>query len=112
MNTEKFVIRRGDYLDTHNITRVLTNWSGNKYFKKAKQGHSQLSINPWFLDFVSGHDFTVLRFEPHIGLFSDMAEPAWDSPTLPLSLCPFHPTWTNFKKMDKTYKGNLWRKKQ
>ena len=38
------------------------------------------------LDFSSGHDLTVHGFEPHIGLFTDHAEPAWDS--LPLPLLP------------------------
>ena len=38
------------------------------------------------LDFGSGHDLKVLEFEPHIGLCTDRAEPAWDSLSLPLSL--------------------------
>ena len=37
------------------------------------------------LGFGSGHDLTVLGFEPRIGLCADSAEPAWDSlPTLSL----------------------------
>ena len=39
--------------------------------------------------FSSGHDLTVREFEPHIGLCTDGAEPAWDSLSLPLSR-PFH----------------------
>ena len=31
------------------------------------------------LDFGSGHDLTVCRFEPHIGVCADGMEPAWDS---------------------------------
>ena len=39
------------------------------------------------LDFGSGHDLAVCRFEPHIGLCADSVEPAWDSVScLPLSL--------------------------
>ena len=34
------------------------------------------------LGYSSGHDLTVCEFEPHIGLFPDGSEPAWD----PLSL--------------------------
>ena len=36
------------------------------------------------LDFSSGHDFLVHEFEPHIRLYADGAEPAWDS----VSFCP------------------------
>ena len=38
------------------------------------------------LDLGSGHDLTVLEFEPHIGICIDGVEPAWDSvsPSLPL----------------------------
>ena len=41
-------------------------------------------------DFGSGHDLTVLGFEPHVGLHSDDAEPAWHSlsPSLPLGPSP------------------------
>ena len=31
------------------------------------------------LDFGSGHDFAVREFEPHIGLWADIQEPAWYS---------------------------------
>ena len=36
------------------------------------------------LGFHSGHDLTVLEFEPCVGLSTDGAEPAWDplSPSL------------------------------
>ena len=37
------------------------------------------------LDFSSGLDLTVCRFEPHIGLCTDHVEPAWDSPSPYLS---------------------------
>ena len=41
------------------------------------------------LDFDSGHDLTVRGIEPHIGLWADSVEPAWDylspSVSLPLS---------------------------
>ena len=33
------------------------------------------------LNFGSGHDLTVGEFEPRIGLLTDRAEPAWDSPS-------------------------------
>ena len=39
------------------------------------------------LDFGSGHDLTVHEFESGIGLCADRAEPAWDSLSLPLTLC-------------------------
>ena len=44
------------------------------------------SIKPRTLGFGSGHDLTVREFEPCIGLFTDSAEPAWESVTP--SLCP------------------------
>ena len=31
------------------------------------------------LDFGSGHDLMVHKFEPHTGLHADSPEPAWDS---------------------------------
>ena len=43
---------------------------------------AQLVKRPTF-GFSPGHDLTVHRFEPQIGLHTDSAEPAWDS----LSLC-------------------------
>ena len=46
------------------------------------------SVERLTLDFSSGHDLTVRGFEPHLGLCTDSAEPAWDSLSLPLSL-PF-----------------------
>ena len=38
------------------------------------------------LDLGSGYDLTVHEFEPHIWLYADSMEPAWDSLSLPLSL--------------------------
>ena len=38
------------------------------------------------LDFGSGHDLMVRGIKPHIGLYADSEEPAWDSLTFPLSL--------------------------
>ena len=38
------------------------------------------------LGFGSGHDLMVHEFKPHIGLYADSVEPAWDP--LSLSLCP------------------------
>ena len=37
------------------------------------------------LDLSSGHDLTVCESEPHVGLCTDGAEPAWDSVS---PLCP------------------------
>ena len=36
---------------------------------------------------ISAQDLTVHEFKPHIGLYADGAEPAWDSLSS-LSLCP------------------------
>ena len=47
---------------------------------------AQLVKRP-ILDFSSGHDLTVCEFEPHIRLFTDSVEPAWDSLS-PLSVPP------------------------
>ena len=38
------------------------------------------------LDFSSGHDRMVYETEPHVGLHTDSAEPAWDSHSFSLSL--------------------------
>ena len=41
------------------------------------------------LDFVSGHDLTVLGIEPGmVGLCADSAEPVWDSRSILLSAPP------------------------
>ena len=37
------------------------------------------------LDFGSGHDLMVHKIEPSVGLCTDGMEPAWDSPSPPLS---------------------------
>ena len=40
------------------------------------------SVEPWSLDFDSGHDLTVSEFVP----YADSAEPAWDSLPVPTLL--------------------------
>ena len=45
-----------------------------------------LSVKCPTLGFSSGHDVTGHGFEPHVGLWVDSMEPAWDS--LPLSALP------------------------
>ena len=40
------------------------------------------------LVFCLGHDLTVCEIKPCIGLCADSTEPAWDSLSVPLSLCP------------------------
>ena len=46
------------------------------------------SVEPLTLGFGSGHDLTVHGFEPRISLHTDSAEPAWDSLSPNLALCP------------------------
>ena len=41
------------------------------------------------LGFSSGHDLLVRGFEPHDELQANGTEPAWDSLSPSLSLCPF-----------------------
>ena len=41
-------------------------------------------------DFGSGHDRTIRELEPRVGLCTDGVEPAWDSPSPPLSLPLLH----------------------
>ena len=40
------------------------------------------------LDLGSGHDLMVHEFEPRVRLLTDIMEPAWDSLSPSLSLCP------------------------
>ena len=40
------------------------------------------SVQRLTLGFGSGHDLTVLEFQPHIGICADSLEPAWDSSSL------------------------------
>ena len=44
------------------------------------------SVKHLTLDFGSGHDLMVHGFEPLVGLCAHIAEPVWDSLSLPLSL--------------------------
>ena len=44
------------------------------------------SVKHLALYFGSDHDFMVRGFEPHIGLCTGSAEPAWDSLSVPFSL--------------------------
>ena len=50
------------------------------------------SVRCLTFDFGSGHDLMVCEFGPHIepsiGLCADSAEPAWDSLSRFLALCP------------------------
>ena len=41
------------------------------------------SVKRMSLDFDSGHDLVVRGFEPHVGVCTGCAEPAWDSLCLP-----------------------------
>ena len=59
------------------------------------------------LDFSSGHDLMVREFEPHIGLHTDSAEPAWDSLSLsasPVLSVSLQISKINFKKLFKKLK--------
>ena len=53
----------------------------------APGGLSRLSVVA--LGFGSGHDLAVREFQPHVGLRTDSAEPAWDSlsPSASPNLC-------------------------
>ena len=70
---------------------------------REREGEENLKITPggaWVaqsvkhlaLDFCSGHDLTVRRFEPRIGLLADSMQLAWVSLSLSLCLrpCPSH----------------------
>ena len=48
-------------------------------------GHLGGSVKCLTLDFSSGHDLTVHEFKPRIVLYTDSADPAWESLSLPLS---------------------------
>ena len=46
------------------------------------------SVKRLTLDLGSGHDVTVCEFEPHVRLWADTTEPAWDPLSPPLSTPP------------------------
>ena len=46
------------------------------------------SVKRLTLDFGSGHDLMVCKFEPHIRLYTDSMQSAWDSLSLSLSVSP------------------------
>ena len=66
------------------------------------------------LDFDSGHDLTVHKFKPCIGLCSDSMEPAWDSLSPTLSVPPLLVLSLSFPKernklLKKIYKFFLYK---
>ena len=67
----------------------ITKNTGHFIHKALKKGaRVAQSVKCPTLGVGSGHDLTVHGFEPHIRLYADNAEPAWDSASLSLSLCP------------------------
>ena len=58
-------------------------------------------------DFSSGHDLTVHEFNPHMGLCSDCAEPAWDSLSPSLSALPLLELSLLVSKINKHLKNIL-----
>ena len=76
-------------------------------------------LRVWILDFSSGHNLTVCRIKPLIGLCVNTADPAWDSLSLPLSLPVSWSTCTlskqikiNFKKSSSLNYLHEWLKMQ
>ena len=71
--------------------------SGRRDHFQATKNYPGLYRDAWVaqsvkrpaLDFSSGHDLTVRGFESHVGLCPGSTEPAWDSVSPSLSLCPF-----------------------
>ena len=61
---------------------LFKNWS------KSRDTWVARSVKRLVLGFSSGHDLTVCGFRPYIRLCSEDTEPAWDSLSLSLSLCP------------------------
>ena len=55
-----------------------------KYHQKPEEVVQ--SVKSLALDFGSDHDLMVCGIEPHVGLYNDSVEPAWDSLSLSLSL--------------------------
>ena len=78
-------MRRGKNEDKRTFKVKALEAVRNKVLRGVPGWFSQLSIN-----FSSGHDLTISRFEPHIGLCADSTEPALDSLSPCLSLCPSH----------------------
>ena len=75
------------------------------YLKHTTQGHWVVqSVKHPPLDFGSGHDFTVRKFEPHIRLCSDSTEPASHSLPLSLSLSVLPHLYSLFLKIHKHLK--------
>ena len=72
---------RRDELNLQRCDEVLfKNWQRGSWVAQ--------SVERPTLGFDSGHDLMVCEFEPHIGLCTDGADPAWDSFSLPFSLFP------------------------
>ena len=65
------------------------------------------SVKHLTLDFGSGRDLTVCELEPHIGLWADIMEPAWDSVSLSLS-APSLLSLSIFLKINKNKLTGSW----
>ena len=64
------------------------------------------AVKRLILDFGSGHDLTVREFEPCIRVCADNVEPAGDSLSPSLSLCPYPACLlTLSKQINKLKKG-------
>ena len=69
---------------THGILELIRKFGNVARYKIKMEksdflGHLGGSVKHLTLDFGSGHDLTVHEIEPHIGLCTDSADPAWDS---------------------------------
>ena len=71
-------------LKTNHISprkKLKEEWNASQKAKLRGAWVAQ-SVGRLTLDFSSGHDRMVLEIEPHIGLCTNSAEPAWDSLSL------------------------------
>ena len=69
-------------------TTLLSSLKQNAALKDLRDALVAESVEHPTLDFGSGHDLMVCGTKPHIWLRADSSEPAWNSPSPPLSATP------------------------
>ena len=66
----------------------MSEWYGADNLLRSRGAWVAQSGKRLTLGFSSGHDLPVRGFKPRMGLCAGGTEPAWDSLSFPLSLCP------------------------
>ena len=96
-------LNRSVALHSEIFNMTISGWSDQKWILFGGCLGGSVGWASLWLDFGSGHELTLHRIEPCVGLCTDCSEPAWDSLSLslslsqPLSPCPAHTSVLSLK---------------